>query len=615
MQEKSCVYFAACYALPVPLNKYGVNWPGNPSDLSIEMTLCRAGGTITSKGRQFGLGMFHHFRAVQQLLWPEDDHHRWSNLILKEYLENRITIVAGPKDTSKTHSLARIALTDYWMFPNDTLWLISSTDLRGLELRIWGDLKDLFNRARDRYPELPGHVLESKHGIFTDEITDDDMARDIRKGCICIPCIGGNGEWVGIEKMVGIKQKRRRLLGDELQFMKAPYLISIEHLDKGDFKMAGSGNPIGQSDPLDKMAEPVGGWGTEPDSSKTEVWKNRWNGVTINLDGRDSPNNDEPKNRYPYLINDGDIARTKGRYGDDSATYWNQVIGKRKPGLNAHRVLTREMCQRFGAFKAVVWEGTTARTAVYALDAGFGGDPAVGGKIECGVELGGQSVIKVFQPDIIPIKVGQDETAEEQLAKGVKQRMNALSISPSNLFFDAGMYATLAVELARPDGWTNGSEGTDINAVNFQGKATERPVSNDDYLWDEQTHQKRLRRCDEAYSKFVTELWFSVRLVAMCRQLREMPEVCVNEFGLREWIKVGGDRYELETKVEFKERLGFSPNYADWLSIAVEGARRLGFLIERLRGIEGAEQEDDDWLAREQEKHRKFVRSSELKYQ
>src|SRR5207245_2382056 len=126
---------------------------------------------------------------------------------------------------------------DYWCYPNETLWLISSTELRGMELRILGDLKDLFTRAKERHDWLPGNWVDSKHGIFTDKLSPETPIRDIRKGMICIPCFGsGNGEWIGIDKWCGIKQKRKRLLADELQFMKNSYLSSVEHLDKGDFK-------------------------------------------------------------------------------------------------------------------------------------------------------------------------------------------------------------------------------------------------------------------------------------------------------------------------------------------------------------------------------------------
>ena len=69
----------------------------------------------------------------------------------------------------------------------------------------------------------------------------------------------------------------------------------------------------------------------------------------------------------------------------------------------------------------------------------------------------------------------------------------------------------------------------DCNAVNFGGSPTKRPVSSDEYVIDKDSGAKRLKRCDEHYIKFVTELWFSVRLVVMSRQMRNLPRDVADE--------------------------------------------------------------------------------------
>jgi len=65
----------------------------------------------------------------------------------------------------------------------------------------------------------------------------------------------------------------------------------------------------------------------------------------------------------------------------------------------------------------------------------------------------------------------------------------------------------------------------------------------------------------------------------------------------REWTTVRGDRKELETKEDTKERLGRSPDMADWAVIIVEGARRLGFVIANMEGPK-QQRRDDAWKAR-----------------
>ena len=62
------------------------------------------------------------------------------------------------------------------------------------------------------------------------------------------------GSWVGgLEKFVGIKQKRRRLLGDECQFMHAQYLTVLSNLDKGDFRGVFVGNALANMKALDRI--------------------------------------------------------------------------------------------------------------------------------------------------------------------------------------------------------------------------------------------------------------------------------------------------------------------------------------------------------------------------
>jgi len=167
-------------------NLYGLSFPPIMDAIEIELYCIRKGGSWKGKqGQTLGMGDFFHYKRLMQLLWPKDAHHRWSDLILEETLRSTILAVLGPRDSGKTHcALTRYALTDYFAFPHNTLILVSSTDVRGLELRVWGDMKNMFKQAKDRYPSLPGHLLDSKHAICTDNLIEGET-RDLRKGIIC----------------------------------------------------------------------------------------------------------------------------------------------------------------------------------------------------------------------------------------------------------------------------------------------------------------------------------------------------------------------------------------------------------------------------------------------
>jgi hypothetical protein len=593
--------------------RYGLSLPDDVDLLTVELDFIRNGGYMTIQGQKVGLGLFEHFKAAMTLCWPEDDHHRWSDLILRELLANRITVVMGSRDSSKTRTVSKWALIDYWAFPNDTLILMTSTDTRGLELRVWGDIKSLHARALERFPWLPGNVADSKHGIFTDSISDGEEVRDMRRGIIGIPCLSSQGEYMGmaLKNFAGIKQKRRRLVGDELQFLPCEYLKVLDSLDKGDFKAGFLGNPIADNGKaLDKVSEPVEGWGSLGEVTKTKTWPNKYIGTTINLVGIDSPNFDkETLNRFDYMVDQGDVDRVSKRPGGrDSLEWWSQIMGVRKGGVVSNRVLTVAEIEGYDGFKDCVWDGAAERVKVYSIDAGFGGDPCVRTWIEFGQTVEGQQVIRFGDQKVIPILLSSPLSPEKQIARYAKSDTSILGIPASHVYFDAGMYATLAVEMAR-------ELSPEVNAVNFGGTATERPVSYDTHVYDERLQARRLKTWYEHVSKFVTELWFVVRLLAQCRQARNFPRAAAEEFGRRQWDFVYNDRYELETKDDYKLRYGGeSPNFADSLVIAVEGARRLGFSIEQMPEAGAEESRNDDYLEKELQKYQRERKKRSLSY-
>lgn len=590
------------------IEKYGVLWKPSADAMEIERWCIQKGGLWQDKeGKPCGAGLFTHYRNLQTLLWPDGDHHRWSDMILHSLLEERITILVGARDTGKSSCIARWSLADYWCFPEDTLFIMTSTTARGLKARIWAEVIKLFVSARERYPQLAGNVVET--GLYTDEKT-----RDNRKGMFGIPLIDADsGSYLGstVKEFAGIKQKRRRLVSDELQHIHVDYLKVLDDLDKGDFKMAGAGNPIGgNGKALDRVSAPKNGWPSLGEVTKTMSWRNAYGGLTINLVGPDSPNFDVPKVKdYPYLINEDDMKSVAARPGGrDSLEWWSKIMGVRKAGVVSNRVLTVDMVEKAGGFKPCIWQ-MPPTLKILAIDAGFGGDPCVATYAECGVEVGGANVMLFQWQEIVPIVLSTGVTAEIQIAEWTVSKCGELGIAAENVFVECGMRATLGVELAN-------RVGPSISAVLAGGPATKRPVNNELFILDDATQTKRLKTCYEHYSKFVTEMAFSVRELVEGGQARNFPRQAADEFERREWAFVYNDRYELETKDKYKARNnGDSPNYSDSAAIAVEGARRLGFVLERILETPGREKPDEtDWLATALSDHKKVALKHELNY-
>lgn len=597
--------------------KYGTSWGPEADDLSIEFELIRNRGYVEVNGVRHGLGPYHHYREAISTIWPEDDHHRWSDLMLRRKVENDILVMMGSADSNKTYSTARYLLVDYWAHSANTLWMVSTTDSRGADLRIWGKIKELFNRGRQRFPWLTGKILESKYCITTEEISrDQSEGRLLTKGIIMIPCKSGE-KWVGLGAYAGIKPTKNGRLGhagDEVSVMHTSFLQAYANwYGKPNFQGIMDGNPFDLDDPLCTAAEPEDGWAHWEDTKKTQEWRSKFYGAwVIAFDGRDSPNMDVPegaKTPFPYLIGRRKIEAVKKTEGEDSALFWSQCVGKPRPGAEARRVITRLLCEEGKAFEPVVWEGSDV-TDVLGLDAaygGVGGDRCVLTHLRFGRDVEGRNVISCKPPIYVPISQRGFEDPETQIAKFCKVYADTFAIKPDHFYFDAR--ATLAMRLAQ-------IYGTSVNAVDFGGPATKRPVSQDEFIYDGDNQTRRLKRCDEHYSKFVTELWFSVRYLILAKQLRELPRDVAEEGWKRQWRYTKGSpmRIEVETKDEMKVRTTRSPDLFDSLVTAVEGCRRLGFLIERLKEEQTSEEDAQEWLEKELHRFKTFKRRHELRY-
>lgn len=596
------------------ISRYGWVWE-NYTDLEIEHCCIRKGGHFTVNGKICGGGLYQHYRNAFSLQWPDDDHHRWSDLGLKRICENDINVFMGAGDTNKTYLISRFVITDWWSSPHNTLWMVSSTELRGAELRILGILKGMFNRAKERHPYLPGTYLESKHAFLTDDI-DGDEARVMTKGIVFIPC-KSNNSWVGMGAYAGIKpQKGGRLghAGDEVSFMQPSFLDAYSNwFGKENFKGLLTGNPTDLEDPLCIAGEPEDGWEHWSDTEKTQEWRSKWYNAWVTcFDGRDSPNFDDPdyknkKPKYPYLIGQKKlegVAKSTG--GRDTDLWMMQCAGKPRPGSEKMKVITRQMCENNRAFEDVVWSGKPIIQIVGndAAYMGVGGDRNVLLRLEFGEDVEGNFILNIHNPVLVVISVKDPRTTEDKIADFVKTYCEGIGCPPENFFFDAR--STLAVAYSKI--WSPA-----VNAVDFGGSPTKRPVSLDDYVWDGEIKTKRLKTCNEHYSKFVSELWFTIHYAILSQQIRNLPKEVANEGYKRLWKYTKGNRIEIETKADMKERTQQSPDLFDALVTAVEGARRRGFNISKLANPDAPEK-NREWFRELDDKSRETRQKRQLNY-
>ncbi len=590
------------------MHKYGIDWHDR-TELEIELY-------CISRGDGFGVDLFDHYMVARKLAWPDRYQHEWTELMYREFIKNDITILVGCASSQKTSHASEFILLNYWARPHNTLCIVSTLKANKLELGVFGEIKKLFNKARDIHPDLAGNLIDHKHCIATDNLKEDGK-RDLRKGIIGRACKEGN-RWVGLGDLAGTKQDYVFYLADELQYMEPafigawPNLFSNNTPAGGRVKIIGSGNP--NHDPDDQLgiaAEPKCGWQSMGEPKETTTWPTRFmGGVTVNLVGTDSPNFravakglPEP---YHGLIGPQFAARLAHDWGGEgSPQYYSQVKGVMRLDMANDRVITRQICREHKAFDKVTWQGGNI-TSIYFLDPSYGGkDACIGGILKFGPAIDGTIIVQIAMVKqlTIDLRIVDKMSVEDQIANQVADDLERHNIPVENCFYDPYGKGTIGFAFARRFGHTCPIP------VDSGGKPTERPVRDDLYVYDK--GKRRLKKCSEHYCKFVSEAWFSVRYTIEAGQLRELPEDVMLEGCARTYQMVGGNKIEIEPKDDYKERTGKSPNKFDGLAIGIEGCRQRGFRIGKLGEVEG-DGEGLNWLAERSQNNRKLFSSKQL---
>lgn len=614
--------------------QYGLWWDSFTDPISMEMQMIQAGGQWTQKnGDIAGNGLAYHYRKFQELVWPEKIWEKgpfknyWAEKCLEAYLNYTYIGVLGCAASGKSDGFGSNALTDWYCFPDCTTILVSSTDLPSLELRIWGMIKKYHKAAKRVRDWLPGHLIEGKRIIIQDEQEQFKEGRDFKNGLVAIPCKKGNS-FVGIGSYVGIHNRRVRLLADECNLMPRAFLDSTSNLSKcQDFKLVGLGNPNETTNAHGVLCEPsreLGGWeGGMDQRPGTKTWGTNFpNGIALQLPGSDTPNKDmadgdEPP--FPFLITPQQLRDDAQIWGVDDWHYKMMDEAMMPRGQGSRRILTRQACLKFGAFTAPKWRDSR-RTSIAFLDAayrGVGGDRCVFGELQYGPEIEKKPqpndpdafviqdhkkedvrhIICLIDIMVIPIQAekGSDQP-EDQIVRFVMDQCAGRGIRPENFYFDSGMRTSLVTAFSRI--WT-----PMVNSVDCGGTPTEDIVS-----------MEIQKPAKDYYSKFITELWYSVRLVVESGQFRGMTEEVCTEFSQREWKLTKGNKIEVETKEEMKLKTGRSPDLADAVAIGIYGARKNGFVIARAMP-EKQPHFGPDWRDEIRRKSRALWRSGELNYQ
>lgn len=556
--------------------RYGAWWNSGTDAVQIELQCIKRWGKWKDpEGNECGLGLFHHIRALQKILWPWKQWHKWNEgLMLPELCRGGRLAVFGPASSGKSVEAVWFGLCMYYANPDKTTVLCSSTTNDSLNRRIFGYVKEFHKLAKEIYPDLPGCMIESKNMLVTDG--KEVEGRNFKNGILGVALKKG-GQWMGMEEFVGIKNDVIIMLADEVQFCPEGFWNSAANMEaNGEHTIVVAlGNLPDTFCPLAKAAEPKLGWDSLPESDKSRVYETRWyGGRAVQLIGMDSPNLDYPEDKEPFpkLIGRRFIRQSEHNYGKDTPLYHMFVSGKVPRGTLSRSVFTRSQCLKFHAMEQVVW-GHDEIVRGYALDAAYKG---VGGDRTCGVPFGfgkdSKGEWKFALLDSPKVYTGSDTEKlehEDAIALQCRSECDRYHVEPAHVFFDGTGRSSLTIAFARL--WSNA-----VVPIEFGGAASERPSFTGLRHFDGK-NAGETKSCREVYHKFVTELCFAVAACIVFDQMRGMTEEIVEEGSRRLWNPVAGGKVEVEPKDDMRLRLGRSCDLADTVCAAVEGARRLGF--------------------------------------
>lgn len=578
----------------------------NTSDrFKIEATMIRNGGRFGGHGE----GIDFHYKAAIAALWPDFEWHRWSHLLTWGFAGHDEVAVLGPASSGKTFDAAAYALTTFFVWPTGTSIIMSSTTKEGLELRVWGAVKKLYNSAKRRRNFLPGHMIQSR--TMLSGAPEEDEAKDFRDGIIGVACKVG-GTFVGISNYVGVKNDRLVLIADEASLMGRGFLDSLSNLRKGAkkrFQFICMGNPKDRTDALGVAAEPamdVGGWEGYDGAARTQVWPTRAkNGLAIQICGYDSPNYDFPRGKNPWsgIITPEQIEADLAYYGENTLQFSMMNLGIMPKDASTRRVVTMQIAEQRNCFDRVVWgSGTQLRGA--GLDPayrGTGGDRCALTPFLMGPDRDGIVRIECQPQIVVPVNPSSRDTPEDQIALFCRDHCAKEGILPSNFGFDSTGRGSLAIAFAQL--WS-----PEVIPVEFGGPPPDRPARDGDP-----------RKESELYAKMVSALWFASYNAMETSQLRGLSREAVEEGCLREWgmVKNSGGRraplMDVEPKEKTKARMGRSPDLWDSICVAIEVARRRGFVIQSgPAGISVQTRKPAEWLVRLGQKHRQLAQKQNL---
>ena len=538
------------------INRYGMSWPDDASDVTMEL----GGYRLARDGFDTGKLAWEHMFDAAGILFPEDVYcrHPWVSRRMQIFCLHPWQTWIGPGSTAKSTDAAMCILLHWLSAPSETTCVVCSTTTAMLEKRIFGELVRYYSLI----PNAPGEYRKSSTSI----ILGDENSKN---GIFGIAVLKGTVR-EALGNMIGLHNTYVGLVIDEMQATRKAAVEAATNLSSSgkEFVFLGMGNPESRHDPLGRYSEPKDGWGDLHPDTCGEGWITKYGWCEF-FDGYQCPSVIEPNGRekYPFLLSSDAIQETIEKYGVDSPQFWSQRRGFFPPEGIDRSLFSEGLLAHHYCHMPAKWE--TDPIPVAGLDPAFS---AMGDR--CAIQFGLAGRMLVGDPPdvkhgilltdtvVVKLELKSDLPLTFRIADSVIKECKARGVRPSGLGMDCTGAQSGLADLIE-ERWEPG-----LYRVQFGGKASVLPAGG---------VPGEGERGKDYYANRVTELWHVFFRFCRAGVVRGMGSELARELCSRQLMERLRP-VQIEPKTIMKSRTGASPDLADAAVVLSALVReRMGF--------------------------------------
>lgn len=512
-----------------------------------------------------------YFWEIADMLWNKEGEEplfaktKWSWKIVHHLCREKYLAIGGAGSCGKSYVCAGWGIINFLCSPSDTMVLLTSTDLGGARLRIFGAVTKLLNA-------IPNAPVKPQLAIGAIPYYDGEKVH-ATSGLRLIASDKSDGK---VGKLIGIKANHVILIADELSDI-SPNIqtAAVGNLSLNPkFQLVALSNPSSRLDPFGVFSTPRGGWDSVNTNTDYE-WRTMLNGLYIRINSASSPNIDqEPSDEYPtgefypYLPTQESIdedLRNMGATPEEArkSREWRRF---REAVFN-----DAEDDDSFYSEMELIRSGARRRASdvkirqpvlMCGCDPSFsqGGDGTVMTFGECGFDERAQHSLKIIES----VKLYEDSTNKIdprnlQIANKIKEHCLKRGVKIEDFALDAtGAGAGLADMLEIV--WGKG-----FMRVQFGGSASSSKIKSDSKV-----------TAKDRYVNKASEMFFGLRQYCLGSQLAGLTDLIASQMCSRKYEMLKGPagmRLQVEPKRAYKARVGRSPDELDSLMVLIELAR------------------------------------------